>query len=217
MALYLKLETDENYDFFVLFDNLSPLRQKIWRKLVQKCQAWTLVQPNQTSIAKWCGCSRSAVSEAFRLFKDYGWLSLQSRGWKRSKKIFIPLSKQQIDLEKKDYFRSVKATYRATHTNITRETYTGKKTAGDIAIRHPLKNKEMPLELKLKLSMVSECTFNEALFQCKKIAKKGFKPNDEAKYLSGVCINIAKRKGEKLDWRSYYSTLNKMNGCYYTK
>lgn len=209
MALTLQLDTDELYDFFVLFDNLSPLRKRIWMKIVAMCRRWTISIPSQSTIAKWCKCSRSAVSEAYRIFQDYGWLVLQSRGWKRSKKHFISESKKQIDMQNRRYFKRVEATYRATHTVSSYKKNTSVKPTGEISIRERFKNRGIPLSVQLKLSMVTEACFEEAYFQCMKKADKGFKPDDECKYLCGVALSIAQKRGERLNWPAYYYTIGK--------
>ena len=216
MSLVLHIDTDENYDFFVLYDLLSALRKLIWNKLAKLTREWTNVMPSQSKLALWCGCSRSAVSEALQLFKSYGWIHLESRGWKRPKKILISHSKQQVDVKNRNYFKNVrtttsssaKATHKATHTLYTEKKKTSKKEPCLIAIRHFLKKKEIPLEVQLKLSMVSEYAYQETLFQCDKRAKKGFKPDDEFRYFAQVAIKIAIKNGEKLDWPSYFYTLD---------
>lgn len=207
MALVLQIETSETYDFFVLYDNLSPLRQKIWNKIVQCCRDWTICVPAQATLAGWCGCSRSAVSEAFKIFKDYGWMSLQSRGWKRSKKIFIPHSKQQIDVIGRNYFKKIEATYRATYISSTYKKRTSKdglSASKPLDIPIWLMNLKISQEAKLKLSLLPESIFQETHHQCKRKAKLGFKPENEENYFVGTAFKIAEKKGVTINWRSYY-------------
>lgn len=206
MPLTLQIDADEKYEFFVLYDQLSPLRKKIWNKIADRCRAWTDMKASQSKIAEWCECSRSAISEALRLFQNYGWINLQSRGWKKSKRVHMPHTKQQIDVNNRNYFKEVRATYKATHTIPTYRKNTGKKDTGLIDICQRFKKKEIPIEVQLKLSMVSEYARQEAFYQCQKKAKKGFKPDDEARYIAQVAIKIAVKNGEKLDWPSYFYT-----------
>ena len=56
--------------------------------------------------------------------------------------------------------------------------------------------------------MISEAIFEEALYQCKKKAQKGVKFDNEYRYLCGVALGIAVKRGEKLNWRDYYYTID---------
>lgn len=206
MSLYLKIDQDENFEFFEKYEPLSPLRKKIWKTIVGCARKWIVACPSQSKIAKWCECSRSAVSEAFKLFKEWSWLTLISRGFKKSKTLLISTSKKQIDIDKRNYFKRVEATYRATHIYPSNKKLTGRPT-GEIEIPHYLRKKEIPLEAKLKLSLISERTYIDCWESLKKKAKTGWKPDDELKYFTGTAIQMAIDRGEKLDWRKYYKVM----------
>ncbi len=208
MSLYLKIDQDEASEFFEKYDSLSPLRKKIWNKAVALTNRWKVCNPSQTKIATWCMCSRSAVSEAFRIFKEWGWLALLSRGFKKSKTLLISHSKRQIDVFKRQYFKRVEATHRATYTYSTFKKITSRKT-GSLHISEHLKKLNISLDAKLKLSLVSENIFQETKYQCEKKSKTGWKPRDETKYFIGTALGIAKNRGFKLDWPAYYRIL----GC----
>ncbi len=204
--LYLKIDQDENFEFFEKYDSLSPLRQKIWRKIADLCRKWVLCKPSQTKIAEWCGCCRSAVSEAFKLFKEWGWLSLLPRGWKKSKTLLIPHSKRQIDVVNRQYFKRVEATYRATHTYSTYRKVTGRKTGGlDIPIG--IQKMNLSYENKLKFSLVSEKTRQDALESAKLDYSRGKIIHKQEDYVIGTAIKMAQKRGETLDWRAYYRSL----------
>lgn len=206
MDLYLKVDEDENYKFFQLYHTLSALRKKIWNKIVQYARKWPKFQTSQSKIAKWCGCSRSAISEAFKLFKEWGWMSLISRGWKKTKTIFIPETKQQIDTVKQEYFKRVEATHRATHTYSIYKNITSRRT-GEIEIPQYLRNLNIPIEAKLKLSLVPEYIYQETKYKCQKKAMTGWKPDKEVNYFVGTAINMAIEKGHSINWRTYYASL----------
>lgn len=198
MELWLKIDQDERSEFFELYDTLSPLRKKIWNKVVQKARHYKICNFSQSKLADWCDCSRSAISEAFKLFKEWGWLWLKSRGWKRTKTINIPLSKKQIDVTNRQYFKRVEATYRATHTYSKYKSNTSRP--GEIKIPDYLRKKDIPIEAKLKLSLVSEHIYQEAYYQCQKKCKNGWKPNDPIAYFVGTAMRMAEKSGIFVDY-----------------
>lgn len=206
MSLYLKIDQDEAANFFEKYDTLSPLRKKIWQKTVALTRRWLVAQPSQSKIAAWCGCHRSTVSEAFRLFKKWGWLTLLSRGFKKSKTLLISTSKKQIDLYNRQYFKRVEATYRATHTYSTYKKRTSRET-GTLDIAFYLRNLNISLDAKLKLSMVPEVIYRDALESAKSDAKKGKKFDNKERYLVGVAIKMAQKRGYPLNWGAYYRTI----------
>lgn len=213
MSLFLQVDSNEQYQFYEKFDRLSPLRQRIWRKLIEKSRDYVVHKTNQSKLAKWCGCSRSAISEAFRIFKTYGWMWLQSRGWKRSKIIEIPISKRQMDLDKKSYFHRVQATYRATLTTSTRKSSastTGSQILG-LKIAPHLEKTKFCIKDKLKLSLVAENFYKAGMEAAEEKYNKGKLPSDRIfKYIIGTAISMAKKVGEKINWPSYYHTLKTM-------
>ena len=210
MDLYLKIDQDENFEFFEKYDALSPLRQKIWRKIADLARKWAVCKPSQSKIAKWCECSRSAVSEAFKLFKEWGWLSLLSRGWKKSKTLLIPHSKRQMDIINRQYFKRVEATYRATHTysiyknNTSIDSEAVKKSFNKLEPSHLGHKLGFSIDGSLKLSLFSESIQQEALRKAKFLGKSGWRPDSDEKYFIGMMVKIAENQGQKIDWRSYY-------------
>jgi hypothetical protein len=142
-------------------------------------------------------------------------MNLQSRGWKRSKTILVPHSKQQIDLVNRKYFKEVRATYRATHTL---STYRKTTSTDGLSAFQPLKipiwlfNTKISNDAKLKLSLLSENVYQETLHYCQRRAKAGFKPDNEEKYFMGAAFKIAEKQGVKIDWRPYYNTKRGQNG-----
>jgi hypothetical protein len=209
MSLILEITTNEAHDFCVLYDGLSPLRKRIWDKISSLSRSWTDVKPSQSKLAEWCKCSRSAISEAFKIFKDYGWMDLLSRGWKRSKRILIHPTKRQIDVAGRCYFSQVRATHRATHTTTYQPKKSTSRVTSEIAIPQRVENMKISLDSKLKLSMVSEYIIQETIYQSQKKSKQGFKPNNAEKYFVETALKMAQKQGLKLDWRSYYFTKEK--------
>lgn len=206
MELYLKINQNENSEFFALYDTLTPLRKKIWNKICQKARNYKVCNFSQTKLANWCGCSRSAVSEAFKLFKEWGWMWLQSRGWKKTKTLHIPLSKQQIDVVERKYFKRVEATYRATHTYITNKKITGK----------PSELKIKPFLLKyqdsfthdqlLKLSLLPDSIVYESFDICKKNHSRGIEIKNPPQYCVEIAIKRTQLRGIPINYRQYYAS-----------
>lgn len=209
MDLYLKIDQDENFQFFEKYDTLSPLRKKIWAKIVQIARKWVIAQPSQSKIALWCECSRSAVSEAFKLFREWGWLALVSRGFKKSKTLLIPHSKRQLDVVNRQYFKRVEATYGATHTYSMFRKQTSNPTGclKPLEISTWLQKTTLSLDAKLKLSLFSEHTYQETLYSCKLQASKGNVFANPEQYFIGAAVKKAKQKGEKVDWKRYYRAI----------
>jgi len=207
MSLYLKIDQDENAEFFQKYDTLSPLRKKIWDKIAECTRKWLVACPSQIKIATWLGCHRSAVSEAFKLFKEWGWLALLSRGFKKSKTLLISHSKRQIDVVNRQYFKRVEATYRATHTYSTYRKVTGRK-AGRLDIPIYLQKLNLSLDQKLKLALVSEITYRDALESAKLDHSRGKKINEINGYVVGTAIKMAQKRGERLEWGKYYAALS---------
>lgn len=210
MELYLKISQDEAYEFFEKFNALSPLRKEIWKYTLWCVKNHLYCVPSQSHIAEKKGCCRQAVSEAFKVFKEYGWLSLRSRGFKRSKIISIPLHLQQIDLVKKNYFRRVETTSRATrnYSNFTKKTSrTGYPQKVDLKVPEIAHKLGFSLDSGLKLGLLTESILQETLYQAKQLGKKGFKPANEERYFVGMAFGIAKKEKFTPNWRAYYATV----------
>jgi len=210
MQLYLSVESDENYKFYEIFDRLSPLRKRIWKKITEKSRAYNVFKISQSKLATWCFCSRSAISEAFALFKSFGWMWLESTGWKRPKTINIPISKRQMDLDKKQYFHRVQATYTATLTTSTRKcitSTTGSQNLG-LKIAPHLEKVRISEQSKLKLSLVEENYYHSALERAKaKHAKGELSPERIERYVVGTALNMAKTHGQNINWPGYYQSM----------
>jgi hypothetical protein len=147
-----------------------------------------------------------------RLFQDYGWMNLHSRGWKRSKKISIHPSKLQIDKINRNYFKEVRATYRATHTIPTyrkRSSTDGLSASKPLDIPIWLMNLKISHDSKLKLALLPESVFRETHHQCLRRQKLGFQPDNAEKYFVGAAFKIAEKQGVKVNWPSYYYSKNK--------
>jgi hypothetical protein len=140
-------------------------------------------------------------------------MALESRGKRRSKILHLVDSIAQIDLVDRQYFKRTEITSQITHSyKHKRVNYT---TDSHLATQQKktLKPSLEAIELNfsstnaLKLGLFSESVIQEALYQCKKKGKTGFIPREPQSYIIGMAINIAKKKGEKPDWRSFYQQM----------
>lgn len=117
-----------------------------------------------------------------------------------------------MDLDKKEYFHCVKATYRATHTTITRKCITGEKDPSrfskKIDIPDYLKNTKYSLEDKWKLSLVPENFYRNGIQAVNSQISKGNKINDPYSYSVGAALRMAKESGVKIDWSLFCRTRN---------
>lgn len=215
-TLYLEINQNEDYEFFTQYDTLSPLRKKIFRTLQKKVIQYPVCNVSQSTLAKWCGCSRSAVSEAFKLFRDWGWITLKSRGWKRPKTVQMPHSKQQIDVVERKYFKSVRATYRATHTYSNIYKYTSSSR-----VHQEIKNRTKNLsdrfsyDQKLRLAGLAYLD-DEILLSSDRIYQenlsKGKKIDNRIEYTISIGLNLCKKHGYKYPWKEVYDLRRNLNG-----
>jgi len=197
----LTIHQDEKYNFFQAYDQMTPLRKKIWKLTLWWCKRFPCANPRQATLGKKLGCSRSAVNEAFCEFKILGWVHLISRGAHRPKVIVISHHILQIDLIKREYFKRIEATATATHSYSSyRDT---SRRPGLIEIPQYLKKLDIPLEAKLKLSLVPEYIYQETFYQCKKKSKTGWKPDDPIRYFVGTAMRMAENSGLRIDWGKY--------------
>lgn len=214
MSLVLKIDQDENFGFFQKYDLLTVLQKEIWKKVTWWVRKYPNAFPTQKRIAESCRCSRKHVNETYRTFEKYGWLSLTSRGKNRSKILGVPTSLSQMDLSKREYYKKVEVTSEVTYsTNRCRRTTS--RGAGGLSDDlfepilippHIKKLKDLPLEAKLKLSLVPEYIYQEALYSAKLQAKKGTKFTNEIGYVVGTAIRMAENQGYKIPWMKYYKT-----------
>lgn len=215
MSLVLKIDQNEATEFFSQYDLLGRVEKKIWQAVAWWVKKFPSAFPKQEKIAEKLNCSRKHVNRTLQKFIKYGWLTLHSRGKNRTKVLGIPAYLIAIDLNKRKYFKSIEVTSEVTHSISSRKRNTGTvpdKPAGGffhpLEISNHLKNlKNLPLEAKLKLSLVSEHIFQEALYSAKLQAKKGVKFRDEIGYVVGTAIRMAEKQKIKLDWPAYYRTL----------
>lgn len=223
MNVNLEIQQSEFYSFFSLYDKLSIIRKRIWQQVCWFVRRHMHAYPSQTKIGEGAGCCRQAVSEAFRLFKSYGWLWLESKGYKKPKELYVPKHLLQIDLINREYFETVRATYRATlvlnkqklitshelPTKVDQEKRLLKWNQPTIPVEIPtyLQNRKMSLDAKLKLSMISE----EIVLKAEeKMKKKGGRIGNPENYLVQASLKEAQIKGYKLNWRGYYHTLKEL-------
>lgn len=207
--LSLDINEDDAYNFFCAYDKLSPLRKEIWKLTVWWVKRFPVAKPSQLTIAEKANCSRSAVSEAFKIFKESGWLYLISRGFKRSKILGIPIHLQQMDLVNRQYFKRVEATYRATHSYSSYKRHTGVTSTlkKESEIPFYLKKLGISNEQKHKLSVFPEFIFHEAFHICKRKANRGFIPErDEFQYFIGVAKKLSENHKVVPQWHKYYQS-----------
>lgn len=208
--LQMTISQDENFEFFARYDKLGPIQQQIWRAAVWWCKRFPSAHPCQETLAKKVGCSREHVNRTFFRFQLWGWLTLESRGKKRAKILHIPDSLLQLDVVNRKYFKRVEITSKITHSYPSRRVFTSKTSHLAKQQKEPIKIPPLAIKMNfsstnaLKLGLVSECVVQETLYQCKKKGQAGFRPQNEESYFVGMAINIAKKRGEKLDWPAYY-------------
>lgn len=208
-TLTLQIHRDEAYSFLMEYDKLGKDQKEIFKITRWWCNRFPCAAPSQKKIAEKIGCSRKHVNRTFAKFKQLGWLYLTSRGLRRTKILGMPLHLCQMDVAKREYFKRVEVTSKVTYSysryrNITG--MSGKVVRKNLEIPKLAQKLGYSKDSSLKLALVPECVLQETLYQCKKLGKKGFRPNNEESYFVGMALKMAKKKGHKLDWRSYYAT-----------
>lgn len=201
MTLYLKIDQDAAANFYTLYDPLGRIEKKIWDAARWWVKKFPSAHPKQIKIADHTGCSRKHVNRAFAKFKSYGWLYLTSRGARRTKIIGIPTHLIAMDLVKREYFKRIEVTSKVTHSSSRFPNSTSR--AGLPQIPEYLKRLSIPLNAKIKLSLVPEYIFYETKYKCEKKSRSGWKPDDEIKYFVGMAMKMAENKGHKINWRTY--------------
>lgn len=76
-----------------------------------------------------------------------------------------------------------------------------------ITIPKKIDEMDLPYELKLKLSMVPEACFQNALESARWKNSNGWRIDDLKNYVAGSAIKMAQNQGIRLDWKAYYATL----------
>ena len=213
MGLSLKINQDEHFSFFEKYDLLTSLQKKIWSMTVWWVKRFPVAAPSQAKIALKCGCRREHVNRTFALFKEWGWLALNSRGARRTKVLSIPTHLLMMDVSKREYFKRVEITSERTHSYSKNRDITGRRT-GEILTPHKfLENynlRGMSPENLYKLSLVPEFIIHEARRKAIEIGKHGWRPKDPQSYVVGIALNMAKNAGLRIDWRSYYKTMERI-------
>lgn len=207
MNLCLKIDQDAAYNFFTEYDKLSPLRKEIWKISIWWVKRFPVAKPSQSKIAEKLGCCRSAVNEAFQIFKKHGWLYLTSRGFKKTKILGIPLHLQQLDLVNRQYFKRTEATYRATHnySNYKKNT----SSTGEVRIPNFSEafKRQFSRKQLLKINFIPEPIIWASADEYKIIHSKGKIIGNPANYFVGMCINKSMKMGHVYPWREYYKAL----------
>lgn len=203
-ALYLKVTTNEAWDFYALYDTLTNIQKRIWVCLVNWCKNYPNAFPSQSTIAKKCKCGRQHVNRTIAKFKGWGWLSLNSRGIRRTKSISISTRFIQIDIVNRQYFRKIEATTAVTHNYYNYKKETSK--AGELVVSSLVDKLNMSYEHKLKMSLLPEDIVRDAIHVCQKKSSDGFKFTNPCKYLLDTGFRMAKQQGIYIPWRKFYST-----------
>lgn len=206
MSLYLKIQENEATEFFAKYDLLGHLEKKIWKVIQWFVKKFPSAQPRQSVIAEKVGCSRKHVNKTLQKFILYGWISLISRGSRHAKIIGMPHSLMMMDVVDRKYFKKVEVTAEVTHSYSSKREPTSKEKAGCLQIANHLLGLKISYDHKLKLSLVSEHIYHEALYSAQLKHSKGEKIGDINGYVVGTAIRMAQRKNIKIDWNSYYRT-----------
>jgi len=217
-TLQLNIHQDDNYNFFVLFDTLSKIEKNIWNLAVWWTKTKANAYPNQETIARRAKCGRKHVNRTFAKFKKWGWLSLGWRGKNLSKTLLIPRIYQMIDVVKREYFARVEVTSKVTHSYSSNRRDTSRQKNGFgfsrkaeepkvLQIPDHIQSLDLPLEAKLKLSLVGQNIYEETKHQLQRKIGTGWKPANYLTYFVGTAINMAKDLGFPIAWKDYYHTL----------
>lgn len=211
MKIVLEIHQDEAFNFFAEYDKLSALQKEIWKYISWFAKSRPVAFPSQTKMAAKFKCSRKHVNRTLALFRKWGWLWLQSRGRKKSKILNIPSHLLQLDIGKREYFKRVEVTSKVTHSLSRRHGNTSGKTGGfhlDLQIPEYLQKTRLSQEHKLKLALVSQRSYQEALEIAKFMYSKGKVQADKVEsYVVGTAIRLSEKYGEKLEWKRYYETI----------
>lgn len=212
---FQKITKNQLWDFFAKYDKLSPIQKKIWGRARWYCLKYPNARPTQTKIANGIPCSRCWVNRTLALFQSYGWMTLISNGARRAKTIAIQDFLLSVDLAKREYFRRIELTAGLTHSYSSKLKNTSKGSAGSFCAKrepppikiapHLEKLKNLPLDAKLKLSLLPEAYLQRALETAKYWHSNGKKFDDEVKYVVGTALKMAQKDKFPINWRSYYA------------
>lgn len=199
----LNISQDDKWNFFVLYDKLGPLQKKIWQRIVWYVKKYPNANPSQFKISVNIPCSRKHVNRTLALFKRHGWLSLISRGLRRTKTLFIPYHLLMIDVSKREYLRKLEVTSEVTHSYSSIYPRTRKKTG---ALEMPIRIQKMKIswENKVKLSLIPEKYLDWALESAKLDQKKGKIFTNPESYVVGTAIKMALKQKHPINWGLYF-------------
>jgi len=164
----------------------------------------------QKTIADRCGCTRKHVNETLALFKKIGLVQLVYQGQRRPRIIKFLQPKNKI-------FSYVEVTPEVTPKGIEGfEDTSNKELAYFKGILQQEERKRgiifpnyiaclgITFEQKLKLSLCSESSYQTALEKAKRKAKQ---IRDIPSYVIGATLKIEEKKGNRIDWKKFYSTI----------
>jgi hypothetical protein len=224
MQITLNITTDNHWDFFTEFDKLGEMQKQIWMTTRWWVKRFPLAFPKQQKIADEVGCTRKHVNNTFKKFKQLGWLHLMSRGARRTKVLGVPHHLVSIDPYDRKAFRRVEVTSEVTHSisNIKRNTSNlpgvfsnkfGQKIGPPktgLVIPHYIQKTKLSLQRKLKLSLLPQNIYENALETTKRKHAAKLLGNDSdriERYMIGTAFKMAKKASIPINWALYYNTL----------
>lgn len=121
MRSSVKVDQANSIDFFLKYDTLGPLQKKIFKCIQWYCLSFSISFPRQEIISKKVGCSRKHVNKTFSLFKKWGWIRVESRGFRSSKRVVMPLKILEMQVTKNHRFMRQEVTSEVTHSYLNKE------------------------------------------------------------------------------------------------
>src|SRR5579885_3668138 len=196
-----KCTTDLLDEFFSKYDFLGDVQKQIWKRICWFVKKFPNAFPGQETLAKKIGCSRKHINRTLAKFAEFGWVSLSSRGARKTKTLHISPVFVQIDLVNRKWFKRTEVTSEVTHSNISNRIFTG-KAKGEIFKRKNTTLDPSPLgrELKmsddgaLKLSLLPDAIQHEALRIAKQLGSQGWQPEKPEQYFLGIGFKIARER-----------------------
>jgi len=209
-------------EFRNFFFSLGKHQRTILKRIVWYYNKYPDAHPTQSTIAEGIPCSRKHVNRTFALFKRHGLLSLESRGPRHAKRLFIPHFLASMDLDNIKPLINPKVTSEVTHsldslnvaskpkpTGNKYQKFRKKEAIEPLVVEDWVKRKAfgLTLEQQLKLSLTTEWAFDNALAKAKFMYSKGVRFKDESAYVVGTAIKMHQEKNGKPDWKRYYQTI----------
>lgn len=205
----ITITQDQLYEFFVNFDTLSRKQKELWKLIVWWAKKFPNAHPCQLRLAHQIGCTREHVNRTLAKFKKWGWLSLNDRGRRQTKTLGIPANLLATDVVNRQYFKRLEITSEITHSYSSYRTLTSKPKGEILTVPLSVQKFNFSLQDGLKMALVPESVRQEALRTARKLGAQGWRPNNQGAYVAGIALNMAEKQGHKLDWKSYYRTLNR--------